>query len=90
MHAELLVLTDFGVCLLVQLVCYPFSMVGRGRKMESLSGLDTLPALCCLLSQSATISRATNRHLEMVFTEDTWRKLNLLSYLHVSTKAISI
>ena len=60
MLAELLVLTDFGACLLVELVCYPFSWIGRGRKKASSSGLDNVPALEYLLSILAIISRAAD------------------------------
>lgn len=44
MLTELLVLTDFGVCLLVELVCCFFSGVGRGRKDWSID-LEDAPAM---------------------------------------------
>ena len=72
MLAELLVLTDFGACLLAELVCYLFMRIGRGRKKGSSSGLNTEPAMRYLLSLSATITRATNRHLKLVFSTREW------------------
>lgn len=82
-HTELLVLTDFGVCLLVELVCCLFSGVERSRKDWS-SILRDVPAIGTLLthytltpSQQACYMRIFLEHVCRRYIEGT-AGLNLI------------
>ena len=78
---ELLVLTDFGVCLLVELVCYLFSDGERGKDWSS-DLEDAEVYLHTLLSLSGS-KRAMYVHLQRNFTDDTWGRQWAQSHIYI-------
>lgn len=71
-HTELLVLTDFRVCLLVELVCCLFSGAGRRRKDWS-SILGDVPAMGTLLTPY-TLTLSQQACYMRTFLENVYRR----------------
>lgn len=82
---ELLVLTDFGVCLLVELICYLFSDGERGERLVKRS------RGCGSLLAHTTVAFWQQACYVCTFTEEFYRRymeetVGSISYLHVSNK----